>query len=75
MRLYKHWLDHDVAALAFLIVGMTCSATSSAMASAPGAMVRPSAFAVRCSQRIAVGATVEPVAPCSFSGCMTNANS
>jgi hypothetical protein len=23
MRLYKHWLDHDVAALAFLIVGMT----------------------------------------------------
>jgi hypothetical protein len=27
------------------------------------------------SQRIAVGATVEPVAPCSFSGCMTNANS
>src|SRR5262249_54542393 len=27
------------------------------------------------SQRITVGATVEPVAPCSFSGCMTNANS
>ena len=27
------------------------------------------------AQRIAVGATVEPVAPCSFSGCMTNANS
>jgi hypothetical protein len=26
-------------------------------------------------QRIAVGATVEPVAPCSFSGCMMNANS
>jgi hypothetical protein len=26
-------------------------------------------------QRIAVGATVEPVAPCSFSGCITNANS
>jgi hypothetical protein len=23
MRLYKHWLDHDVAALAFLIIGMT----------------------------------------------------
>jgi len=23
MRVYKHWLDHDVAALAFLIVGMT----------------------------------------------------
>jgi hypothetical protein len=23
MRLYKHWLDNDVAALAFLIVGMT----------------------------------------------------
>jgi hypothetical protein len=26
-------------------------------------------------QRIAVGATVEPVAPCSLSGCMMNANS
>jgi hypothetical protein len=23
MRLYEHWLDNDVAALAFLIVGMT----------------------------------------------------
>jgi len=22
MRVYKHWLDHDVAALAFLIVGI-----------------------------------------------------
>jgi len=22
MRAYKHWLDHDVAALAFLIVGI-----------------------------------------------------
>jgi hypothetical protein len=30
---------------------------------------------VSAIQRIAVGATVEPVAPCSFSGCMTNANS
>ncbi len=27
------------------------------------------------SQRIAVGATVEPVAPCNFSGCITKANS
>src|SRR5262249_9508124 len=26
-------------------------------------------------QRIAIGATVDPVAPCSLSGCMTNANS
>ncbi len=27
------------------------------------------------SQRMATGATVEPVKPCAFSGCMTNANS
>ena len=30
---------------------------------------------ISCSQRIAIGATVEPVAPFSFSGCITKANS